>query len=446
MTFLPSTRLLRLVLAVAILAIPAGPLPALAPLWAGGFLLVVLAALADLAASLRSVEMPAVSAPGVVRFSKDRAGVIPLRFSNPGKNAAQVRFALGLPAVFRAARDEALVNLPAGAGHARIEWECTPAGRGRFGGVLACCETGSRLGLWRLRSRAPLACELRVHPNLFSERRQLAAIFLDRGQFGVKSRRTIGRGREFEKLREYLPGDCFDEIHWKATAKRGCPVTKVFQAERTQEICVVIDMSRLSGRLVTHDGVTQTVLERYLAAALVLLLAAQKQGDRFGVIAHDDRVRVSLRAGGGAGHYAACREALLSLQPAEATPDMAEVARHIRMQLRRRTLLFFLTDLGDPVLAEDFALHAPLLARQHLMLVSQLRDEGAERLFTGAEIAAGQGGDLYAKLAGHMRWDETRLLIRSLKQSGITAAVLEDETFAASLVTQYLQVKRRQAL
>jgi len=121
----------------------------------------------------------------------------------------------------------------------------------------------------------------------------------------------------------------------------------------------------------------------------------------------------------------------------------------LRMQLRRRALLFFLTDLSDPVLAEDFARHAPLLARQHLMLVSQLRGEGVARLFTGAEVAAGQGGreaDLYAKLAGHMRWDEMRLLIRTLKQQGITAAVLEDESFAANLVTQYLQVKRRQVL
>jgi hypothetical protein len=45
-----------------------------------------------------------------------------------------------------------------------------------------------------------------------------------------------------------------------------------------------------------------------------------------------------------------------------------------------------------------------------------------------------------------MRWEEMRALIRVLKQNGITAAVLDDETFAASFMTQYLRVKRRQAL
>lgn len=447
MSFLPSKLLLWLVLAVVVLAIPAGPLPGLAPVWVAALAVVVVAALLDLGISLRGVKMPGVSAAEVVRFAKDRPGAISVRFSNPAGRAMELRFALGLPKVFRPDREELWVRLPADAKRARIDWVCTATRRGRFANAaLACCETGSRLGLWRLRARTRLAGELRVYPNLFAERRQLAAIFLNRGQFGAKLQRTVGRGREFEKLREYLPGDGFDEVHWKATAKRGRPVTKVFQAERTQEIYVVIDMSRLSGRLVTHEGIAQTVLERYLTAALVLLLAARKQGDRFGVIAYDDRVRVSLRAGNGAAHYAACREALHALQPGEVTPDMAEVARHMRMHLRQRALLFFLTDLGDPVLAEDFARHAPLLARQHLTLVSQLRGPGVEPFFSATARDAGAGRDLYARLAGHMRWEEMRVLIRTLKQGGITACVLEDETFAANLVTQYLQVKRRQAL
>ena len=36
-------------------------------------------------------------------------------------------------------------------------------------------------GFWTLRSRQPLATELRVYPNLFTERKQLAALFLNRG-------------------------------------------------------------------------------------------------------------------------------------------------------------------------------------------------------------------------------------------------------------------------
>ena len=49
-------------------------------------------------------------------------------------------------------------------------------------------------------------------------------------------------------LRAYLPVDSLGDIHWKASAKRGEAVTKVYQIERTHEVYVAIDSSRLSAR------------------------------------------------------------------------------------------------------------------------------------------------------------------------------------------------------
>jgi uncharacterized protein (DUF58 family) len=444
MSFVPTPRLLWLVFAAAVLAMVAGPLPDLIPLWIAAVGVVTLAALADLAVSVSKLRPLVVTVPAISRFSKDREGTVEILFANPERRGQRMRFALGLPAAFESREDEVQVEFPADAAHASIRWRCTPRQRGRFSGILACTEISSALGLWHLRRRTPVQSELRVYPNLFAERRQLAALFFARGEQGATAQRMVGRGRDFEKLRDYLPGDSFDEIHWKATAKRGRPVTKIFQAERAQEIYVVLDISRLSARPTVNNGVKQTALERCLTAALVLLLAAERQGDRFGLIAHDDRVRLFLRAGRGASHYAACREAALALQPSDATPDMAEIFRHLRAALRRRALLFFLTDLTDPVLAEDFSKHVPLLARQHLVFVSQLRAPGVAPLFSGTE--AEDDNAVYARLAGHVRWNETRALGKKLKPLGVTAATLENETMAAQLVTQYLQVKRRQTL
>ncbi len=448
MSPVPSPRFLWAVLAVTLVLVVAGPLPQLRPV--GGLLLlaVALVALADLAfGRTGGARGLTVAAPPVVRFAKDREGGVELVFNRGGETeppAQRVRFALALPAGFQSAQEEMQVSLPEGALLARVVWRAKPAERGRYGAVVACLETVSRLGFWELRFRQPLATELRVYPNLFSERRALAALFLQRGQHGAKLQRTVGRGREFEKLRDYLPGDGFDEIHWKATGKRGRPITKVFQAERTQEIYVVIDRSRLSARRVVHRGVAQTALERALTASLVLLLAAEQNGDRFGLVVYDDRVRVFLKAGHGDTHYGACREAILGLQPNPVVPDMPEIVRHLRTHLRQRALLVFLTDLTDPVLAEDFARHAPLLARQHLVLVNQLRAPGIAPLFRGEPVA--DAGEIHRRLAGHTRWSELQALIRTLRPRGIIATLLEDETLAADLVAQYLRVKQRQLL
>lgn len=444
MSFVPGQRLLWLVFAAAGLAVLAGPLPDFVSVWLLALALLTLAALGDLVVSLGKLHPLAVTISPVTRFSKDREGKVEVLFANPGGRRERVRFALALPDSVESRHEEMWVDLPAGAAHARIGWLATPRERGRFTDVVACLETPSAAGLWQLRRRVSVAGELRVYPNLFAERRQLAALFFARGDPGATAQRMVGRGRDFEKLRDYLPGDSFDEIHWKATAKRNRPVTKIFQAERTQEIYVILDTSRLSARPTVQNGVRQTALERSLTAALVLLLAAERQGDRFGLIAHDDRVRLFLRASRGAGHYAACREAALALRSSEATPDMAEIVRHLRAGLRRRALLFFLTDLTDPVLAEDFVTQVRLLARQHLVLVGQLRAPEVTPLFSDAEVQ--DENEIYARLAGHERWNQTRVLGKKLKSLGVTAATLENESMAAQLVTQYLQVKRRQVL
>jgi uncharacterized protein (DUF58 family) len=439
----PANRLLGCVAALIPLAAIAGPLPALWPLCVLGVAAVGLVAALDLLTSLRAGGLPEIEAPPVARLTKDRVAHIPLVVKNPGGQARSIRFALALPASFASEKPELQFTLAAGAKRSTLTWNCTASRRGRFASGPACLEGGSALGFWRLRRRQPLDLQLRVYPNLFSERRQLAALFLNRGAAGVRLRRAVGRGRDFERLREYQPGDGFDEVHWKSTAKRGRPITKVFQVERTQEIYVIIDASRLSARPLESDGRVVTTLERHLTAALVLLLAAGRQGDRFGLAVYDSRVRKFLRAANGANHYAACREAVHAMEPSEATPDFAEIFSFLRTRLQRRALLVFLTDLSDPLLAEEFTRQVQVISRQHLVLVNQVRAPGVEPLF--ARPVAGTA-EIHERLAGHLQWRETRDVAGRLQPLGVTATLLENDRLAADLVSQYLQVKGRQAL
>lgn len=444
MSFVPSSRVIWLVLGVALLAAVAGPLPELSPLWAlaGASLLLVL--IADFGLALNRRAVPAVRCPEIVRLTKDREGLINLHLLNEEPRQRSLLVGVALPGGLETKEVERTVTLPAGPGAFEVSWTCIPRRRGVFSGLLVCLETDSPLGFWMLRSRVPLACELRSYPNLFTERKTLAAIFLARSQFGQRLRTTVGRGREFEKLREYQSGDPFDEIHWKATAKRNAPVTKVFQSERTQEIYVVIDASRLSARAVSHEGRSVTTLERYITTALLLVLAASRQADRFGLVVFDDRIRAFVRAGQGPRHYAACRDALYALKPSASSPDMAEVTRHLRTCLRQRALLFVLSDLTDPVLAEDFVRQVGLLARQHLVMVNQLRPPGVAPLFTGAEISSDL--EIYGKLAGHARWSESRSLAQRLRPLGVSVQLLENENMAEEVLSQYMRVKERQSL
>jgi uncharacterized protein (DUF58 family) len=294
---------------------------------------------------------------------------------------------------------------------------------------------------------------VRVYPNLGAERRNLSALFLNRGTFGLHAQRQVGKGRDFEKLRDYIPGDSYDDVHWKATAKRGRPVTKIFQIERTQELYVIVDASRLSGREIARapDGPeapeprpVELILERFITSALILGLAAERQGDLFGLITFTNKVETFVRAKNGQAHYDACRDALYTLRPQTVTPDFDELATFIRLRLRRRALLVFLTALDDPVLAESFTRNMDLLARQHLVFVNMMKPPGADPLFSDAAVASTD--DLYGRLGGHLQWHNLRELEKVLQRRGVRFSLLDNERMSTQLVSQYVSVKQRQIL
>lgn len=385
-----------------------------------------------------------VQLPEVVRLQKDRPGMLEIRVHNETLATRLLRLGFAFPRELAADTDDRTVLLPANAATSRIDWPVTPNRRGQYFLENAYLEAASPMGFWAVRTSQPARVELRVYPNLFNERKNVAALFLRRGELGIHALRQVGQGRDFEKLRDYVPGDSYDEIHWKASAKRGRPVTKVFQVERTQEVYVIVDASRLAAREIALQDSQTTVLERYVTAALILGLAAEQQGDQFGLITFSDRVLSFVRAKNGQAHYDACRDRLYTLHPQRVSPDFEELCSFIRLRLRKRALLIFLTALDDPLLAESFAKASELISRQHLLIVDMLQPVGAQPLFADAEVS--EVDDLYRRLGGHLQWNSLRELEKVLKRRGVRFSMLDPEKLAAQLIAQHADVKRRQLL
>jgi len=437
----PSSRLLVLVAAVAMPSVVLAALPGFAALGYGLIGLLVFVAILDAWTApgrLRGIEAPSA---GIVRLWKDRQGDVPLTIRNPGRKELSLRIGLALPAEMDAQNDELSTILPAASEFSRVTWTCTPHQRGRYTIQHCAIERPSSLRLWLARKMLPLQLEIRVYPNLAAERKKSPAFF-QRGRLGVHGQRQVGKGREFEKLREYAPGDGFDDIDWKATARRGHPITRVFQIERTQEVYIILDASRLSARPVAGHP-DAVILERNITASLLLALAAEKQGDLFGLITFSDRVHDFVRARNGKAHYGACRDALYTLQPRLVAPDFDELFSLLRLRLRRRALLIFLTELDDPIAAEAFLRNIPLL-RQHLMLVGMAKPLGAQALFEGPAVVGLD--DVYRDLAGHLQWNKLRKLGGVLASQGVRFSLLDADTLGPQLAALYVDLKQRQLL
>ncbi|MGC4067470.1 MAG: DUF58 domain-containing protein [Polyangiaceae bacterium] len=249
-------------------------------------------------------------------------------------------------------------------------------------------------------------------------------------------------------MREYVPGDEVDDIHWRATAKRGKPITKLYEIERDQRIYVAVDLSRMSARQSPRQSPPEaeplTLLERYINTALLLGSVAQAQGDQFGLLGFSDRVTAFTPAGAGPVHYRACREAVLEFHLRRVNADYRELFTFFGNQVRRRSLLFVLTSVDDPALCEELVESAKIIADRHLVVAAAVTQGSARSLGQASPIASPEA--IVERLASHLSWKRLRQTARQLGQAGIRFLPLDHETMVPHVVSSYTRIKRGQLL
>ena len=410
---------------------------------------VLIVAAVDLVLGLGRYRDLQFSLPETVWGIRDKRCELKIQALFPGSRNGVVRLAVIFPAELEPDQEQATLPLGISAAGRLLLIPFIGTSRGSFLIERLYFDWHSPFGFWIHRDHRTVHCEVRIYPNLLLEGKQIAH-FLKRGAIGMHAQAQIGRGREFEKLREYERGDGFDEIHWKATAKRRLPVTKVFQLERAKEVYLALDTSRLSARSLPEifaldsPHKTTTHLDRAISTALLFCVAAERQGDRFGLISFSDKVDHLVKARSGSSHFKVCRDLAISLTSQTVTPDFTEIAATLKHRIKRRSLIVFLTSLDDPVVAEDFIGTAELLSRQHVILAVMIAPPSVQPLFS--EGAAQSPDEIYLKLGGHLSWVKLQNLRRMLAQKGVQFHVVASHQLGLRLVSYYMDLKRRQVL
>ena len=429
----PSQRLLILAAVVALpLASAASLVPGIAFPCAITLALWAILVAADAVRAHLALDRLTASAPPVVRFTKDIPARLPVAVNSSLKQPLTVRLSVSTPPDVPSASFVETVVVPPG--QSRFDWACTGVERGDHALRELHLEATSPFGLWLARSMRALDCTIRVYPNLRD--RATAALFQRTAVVGMRMRRQVGKGREFDNLRQYVPGDGFEDIDWKATARRQFPVVKLYRVEHAQEVYAIVDSSRLSAR--------PEIMESFVNGALHLALVAQTQADRFGLVTFSDRTHKFVRARNGMDHFRLCREAIYNLHAARVSPDYREVFTSLQLNLRRRALLVFFTSLDDALLAETFEREIPILARRHLVLVNTPQPPGLKPLFTDTSSADLES--LYTGLSGQMITNRLRQLSLALSNRGVRLSVVDPRRMKTQVTSEYLEVKRRQVL
>ena len=364
---------------------------------------------------------------------------IGLMVRNGGRQTVYARLVDDAPATFRALPPDIEVRaIPNGEG--RGEYPVLPAerGDGHFGRVYIRCQSVLRVAeRW---STADLSQKVRVYPNLEYARR--SALFLIRSrqvQMERRLRRQKGRGREFESLREFRPGDEYREICWTASARRGHLVTKVNQVERSQTVWMVLD----AGRLLRARVNGPSKLDYAVNAALSLAHVALLSGDNVGLMAYGRRIQQKLPPGRGSAHLRRIVESLALVHTEWSEADHLRASDSLLAAQKRRSLIVWLTDLAETPATPEVIEGATQMAGRHLVLFGVISQPELNKL---GRAVPNTVEEMYEHAAAIEMIHRRELLLRRMRQQGVLALEIVPGALSTTIINRYIEIKERSML
>lgn len=227
------------------------------------------------------------------------------------------------------------------------------------------------LGLLRGRRPAPPPPDVEVG-ELVRRLEIRARRLMENRALGAYDAVFRGHGIEFAEVREYEPGDPFNAIDWKVTARMGRPFVKRFVEERELNVLLAVDVSGSAAfgtRMRTKRGLAAEI-------AALLGLAATRNNDMVGLMLFSDRVEGYLRPRRGRQRLRRLLHELVTAEAEGTGTDIGLALRTAGRVLKTRSLVFVLSDFRD----SDFDRDLAALSRRHDVVGFRLTDPAEDSL------------------------------------------------------------------
>ena len=373
-------------------------------------------------------------------LSVGHAGEVAYRWSNGGPRRARLRVREIRPDLLGGVQAPRALSVPQGGDQCET-LSVVPLRRGReeSGGFVV--DSYGPLGLGRRRARVELPWEVIVYPPLVSIRlRASVAQAQRRRDAGMKAIRELGEGRLFESLREWVPGDDIRHIDWKATARRRKVITRQYEAERRQQVLLVLDL----GRLMTAEiagGVAR--LDFVVQAALELAYAAAQHDDDVGIMTFADGVQHFVPPQRGRSGVRQVLDVLAVVEPKLVEPDYPGAFRYLAARNRKRALTVLFTDVIDRFASDALVANVASLRPRHIPLAVTLRNPELDGV---AAMRPTDARDAFRKAAAEELLHAREEALGHIRRAGVLVIDVTPQRAAQAVVSKYLDLKRRGVL
>lgn len=400
-------------------------------------LLSLLALLAGLAYDLFTLARAAPrihgsrTPPKVLSLSD--AATVRVRIQNAGKASFHAILTDELPPELQI-RDHALSFELEAEANQELTYQIQPMNRGlyRFGDLNIFLS--GVLGLAERRVNIPQAQEIPVYPSILQMR-----------QFALQAKTTVpapGRRRtqrlaksyEFDQIKEYVRGDDYRSINWKATSRLRTLMVNQYEDERAQRIYCCIDKGRTM--LMPFNGLT--LLDYSINASLALSNVVLEREDRAGLLTFSDKIGTVLPADAKPGQIRRIMESLYRQEDRQKESNFELLYYAGRKLLGGRSLLILFTNFESNYALDRILPSLRRVAKMHPLVVV---------LFENTEIAemldepTDDVEDVYRKSTARNFLQQRQLMAARLRQNGVRVVLTRPEDLTGDVINKYLELK-----
>jgi len=253
---------------------------------------------------------------------------------------------------------------------------------------------------------------------------------------GLKKIRKIEQSTEFAQIKEYVKGDNYRHINWKASAKGRDLMVNQFQAERSQNIYCVID----SGRAMEMPFNDLSLLDYAINASLVMTSTAIQKDDRAGLLTFSRTPEKFLKASDKKQHVKLIIDHLHNLNTDFLESDFGRLYKFINSNITTRSLLLLYTNFETYNAFERQIKHIRALAKRHVLVLIFFENIEVSAL---AEQTPNSVTDHYKQTLAQQLMYQKKQMVLELNKYGIHALLTKPEHLTINSVNKYLEIKSR---
>jgi uncharacterized protein (DUF58 family) len=295
----------------------------------------------------------------------------------------------------------------------------------------------SVLGLVKRRMIFSKQNNVPVYPSIIQMKKyELKSFDRSAREVGVKKVRRIGHSYEFEHIKQYIRGDDYRSINWKATGRRNQLMVNQYEDEKSQPVYSIIDKSRVMH--MPFNGLS--LFDYAVNASLVISNIVLGKQDKAGLITFAETTKSIVKAERSKIQLKKILETLYKEKEGSVEANYESMYMTVRKVVNGRSLLFLYTNFESTYALQRVLPQLRKLNDQHLLVVVFF--ENTEISVRTASNVEGLE-DIYTQITAE-QYSFTKVQIaQQLKQIGIFSILTKPENLTINIINKYLELKSR---